>query len=129
VLRIAAALSARLGSGFHSSIFQSFNFRLRISILQFFNPSIFVAYTTTVCAPKGQLLLAQGIALGKRLANYNAPCKGSCITQSVGCSEDAATTTFHILMFTSFNINAAAPTGRGNGGICCVTQGAALGYM
>jgi hypothetical protein len=49
---------------FHSSIFQSFNFRLRLSILQYFNISIFVAEAATNCAPKGQLLLAQGIALG-----------------------------------------------------------------
>ena len=32
---------------------------------------------------------------------------------------------FHISIFTSFNFNVAALTGRGNGGACCVTQGVA----
>jgi hypothetical protein len=37
---------------------------IAISILPYFNISIFVAEAATNCAPKGQLLLAQGIALG-----------------------------------------------------------------
>jgi hypothetical protein len=57
----------------------------------------------TFCAPKGQLPLAQGSALGKHVGRGNAPCKGSYITQSRGCSADAATTTLHNSIFPSFN--------------------------
>jgi hypothetical protein len=83
-----------------------------ISIPQFFNLSIFVADAATNCAPKGQLLLAQGSALGKQMDRENAPCKGNCFPHLVGCSEDDTTTTLHISMFQSFNINVAALTGR-----------------
>ena len=58
--------------------------RLRISILQYFNFSIFVAYATTNCAPKEQLLLAQGSALGWQVHPRNAPCRGSYLFNLVG---------------------------------------------
>ena len=58
--------------------------RLRISILQYFNFSIFVAYAATNCAPKGQLLLARGSALGMCDHPRNAPCRGNYLFNLVG---------------------------------------------
>jgi hypothetical protein len=65
---------------------------IAVSTLQFFNLSIFVAYAAINCAPKGQLQLARGSALGKQMDRENAPCKGSCFPHLVGCSEDAEAT-------------------------------------
>jgi hypothetical protein len=66
-----------------------------VSILPYFNLSVFVAYAATVCAPEGQLPLAQGSALGICVGRKNAPCKGNCFPQKRGCSV-LATTFCHI---------------------------------
>jgi hypothetical protein len=100
-----------------------------IFIFPYFNLSIFVAHATTNCAPKGQLLLAQGNALGQGYPTINAPCKGNCITLHASSNIRYTSFIFHISIFQSFKFNAVALTGRGNRRGCSLSQGAALGYM
>ena len=55
-------------------------------------------------APKGQLLLARGSALGWQVYPRNAPCKGSYITQHASSNVQYASFIFHISIFQSFNL-------------------------
>jgi hypothetical protein len=69
---------------------------------------VLAATIVVIRAPKGQLLLAQGIALGLRMERETAPCKGSYITQSRGYILPFFHFCLRISVLQSFNISVLA---------------------